>query len=267
MNWYTAKTILIVCFLMTNVFLLVNILTAAGKAAAIPEEIIDSTVQILAGKQITIDKTRIPRKNVSMPSPEVQNIITDYEAFAAKLLGDGLAEETPGVFSNEAGRVQFEGDRFLFAPSSPSYLDTSIKPDARALLEQLGIDVSDASMHLSDDGKTAVFSQEIAGYPLFGCSITVLFNDHGLETIEGCWFVETDKPLFRQKNTVKNAPSALIDFSSAASRPQHALTVSALTLGYAVDGDGYHATAALSPIWCIETEADGPFYIQAAENQ
>ena len=62
MNWYKAKTILIVFFLMTNVFLLVNILTAAGKAAAIPEEIIDSTVQILAGKQITIDKTRIPRE-------------------------------------------------------------------------------------------------------------------------------------------------------------------------------------------------------------
>ena len=88
MNWYKAKTILIVFLVITNAFLLFNIIFNVKDGTYISDKTISETAAILHNNGIDIDESIIPHKNVNAGQFEADNIIEGYQSFAEKLLGE-----------------------------------------------------------------------------------------------------------------------------------------------------------------------------------
>ena len=90
MSWSRIKTILIILFLLTDIFLAASILTAEKKENEISPEVLDASIQILKEHNIILNKSAELPKMFSVPVLQADNAINDYDAFAALVLGDDL---------------------------------------------------------------------------------------------------------------------------------------------------------------------------------
>ena len=77
MNWSRAKTILIILFLCTNVFLLTALALSSVNKSVVSEEIISSTVDILERNGVKISAGIIPEKSEILPVIDLQGERTE----------------------------------------------------------------------------------------------------------------------------------------------------------------------------------------------
>ena len=77
MNWSRAKTILIILFLCTNIFLLTTIILSSGRNSNVTEDIVASTVQILKENGVEISPDIIPRKTRILPVIDLEEQIEE----------------------------------------------------------------------------------------------------------------------------------------------------------------------------------------------
>ena len=113
MNWSRVKTVLIILFLCTDIFLLATYLTSKYASSTISPEVIEATVDVLASNDITVDPSIIPQKIPGVMSFEAENVIFDYEAFAKSILGEKFTQTESG-YEGVMGTISFSGDRFDF---------------------------------------------------------------------------------------------------------------------------------------------------------
>ena len=120
MNWGRAKTILIVMFLITDIFLLVVLMRTRIETYQIPQKTIAETVDILSANHIDIKKEQIPSKRVENQNIIMENFCQNPQEAATKILGQEaeLVDSTPEQyvyrFESSRGDLQIQGNGFCF---------------------------------------------------------------------------------------------------------------------------------------------------------
>lgn len=273
MNWSRVKTVLIILFLCTDIFLLATYFTSKYSSSKISEEIIQSTVSVLANNDITIEPQIIPDKMPRVQYIEAENVISDYEAFAKLILGDSISPIDFGYESNR-GRLTFYGDRFNFTANTDIYAlaDVVAVPDEKtakevsvSYLDELGFDLknTDVSVTKTESGFSLVFSNNASNLPVFNSQVTVVIHNHIISSVSGIWFNETSSS--GTAGDLKSITTALIDFI-----PDMApgTKITGISFGYSIlDFTVYHKTSALIPVWCITDSTGNVYYLDARNLQ
>lgn len=120
MNWGRAKTILIVMFLITDIFLLVVLMRTRIETYQIPQKTIAETVEILSANHIDIKKEQIPSKRVENQNIIMENFCQNPQEAAKKILGqeaelvDSAPEQYVYRFESSRGDLQIHGNGFRF---------------------------------------------------------------------------------------------------------------------------------------------------------
>lgn len=268
MNWSRAKTILIILFLLADLFLLVNLVTSTYKSTAVTPEIIASTKQILKNQGIKIDTSLIPANVNPAPYAEADNVITDYDAFSKLFLGENFVKTGDFLYESNIGTLSFTGDSFSFeAKSSPDNTILDEKSAQSAVLTFLkgkGFDLSKAELYSEKtaDGFTIILKNTVNSLPLFNSVITATVSRNNVVKLSGSWFNHIG--VKGAVNELKTVTSILIDFIPMVTATPTEIT--GLEIGYIVpDSSIYHKSAVLIPVWQI-TEANGLQHYPDARN-
>lgn len=271
MNWSRVKTVLIILFLCTDIFLLSVYFTSKYTPPVISQEIIGSTVDVLANNNISINPSIIPRKMPGIPHAEAENVISDYETFAKSIL-DGEISQIEYGFENHKGKITFYGDRFNFISSlgiNPLAETLNITDEKKAEesavseLKQLGFNLDSAKIYVSktNDTYTVVLKNYVNALPMFNSQIIVTLSRTSVLSISGTWFNQIKTS--GSDNTLKNITAALIDFIPKATGPTE---ITDINYGYSLfDTTLFHKSATLIPSWEL-TAKDGTTYILDARN-
>lgn len=258
MNWYKAKTILIVFLVITNAFLLFNIIFNVKDGTYISDKTISETAAILHNNGIDIDESIIPHKNVNAGQFEADNIIEGYQSFAEKLLGENPEKISDTQYTSEKGTLEFSGDFFAFTQKGDvSHGDEKMD---RELLHSLGIDISD---YVYQQG---VFSKKVNKLNVFNSRLSVDQNEQGEVTVSGVWFEKNSNKIL-SPGTMKPITAVLIDFISSPERPQGGISIVNLEWGYTVyETEVFHKSIVPVPVWKIELSDGEKIYMDARNN-
>ncbi len=269
MNWSRVKTVLIILFLCTDIFLLATYLTSRYASSTISPEVIESTVEVLKNNDITVDPAIIPHKIPSVLYAEAENVISDYETFARKILGDEFSAVDFG-YESVVGKLTFFGDRFNFVRNPMPTLDLIPVTDEKmakdvtvSSLQQLGFDLENAEITTkkSDNGYTVTLENYANSLPILNSQVLVELSKSGITSISGIWFNESNSQ--NGSNNIKSITSALIDFIPDAKTPAE---ITEIELGYNIfDKASYHKSATLIPVWKVTTK-DADTYLLDARN-
>lgn len=264
MNWYRAKTILIVFFVLTNIFLLYNIIFTGRNDTYIKDEIILYTTDILKKNGIEIN-TDIPKKKKTVRQFNANNIVTDYDEFAKTLLGEEYQKTSENAYVSGIGELTFAGDRFSFKPNGYKIEKTyKNKADmAKECLKAFKINISDYTAEETEEG--VLFKKEIDNMEVFNSEITVKFSKDALSEISGVWFEKSSD--ISAMAEMKPITSVLIDILSSPEKPSENSKITGLTLGYMVyDTESYHKSLMPMPVWKINFDGNNFIYMDARGN-
>ncbi len=114
MNWSKAKNILIMAFIITNIFLIYNInedIKANNYFYEVSEERIQDVINILEDRNIFID-TDIPQETPKLPMVTVEYETYDGEKIAKDILGSYTKIDSKFIKGNEFIQTEY-GDKLL----------------------------------------------------------------------------------------------------------------------------------------------------------
>lgn len=271
MNWSRVKTVLIILFLCTDIFLLATYLTSKYAASTISPEVIESTVEVLKNNSITVDPAIVPQKIPNVMLLDAENVISDYETFAKKFLGKDFSTIDFG-YEGVVGKITFFGDRFNFVknPMLDALSDVIPVTDEKmakdvtvSSLQQVGFDLKNAEITTkkTDVGYTVTLENHANSLPIFNSQVIVELSKSGITSVSGIWFNETDSQ--SGNSNIKSITSALIDFIPDVTAPAE---ITEIQLGYNIfDKASYHKAATLIPVWKVTTK-DGNTYLLDARN-
>lgn len=257
MNWYKAKTVLIVFFVITNTFLLFNVISNGRNDTRIAEEVLEYTAEVLANNGIKIDKERIPKKKRRARQVETDNIITGYDEFALMVLGEDYKKLSETEYESAGGTLSFSGDYFCYNGKSeyPAGEEGDVK-----LLRDMGLEIS------GFEYDAGVFSKKINRLSVFNSQITVEHLEDSAVRVSGVWFEENESKL-SDAGTVKPITSVLIDFISSPERSGENVEITDLEWGYMVyETEIYHKSIVPVPVWKIEMSDGKNVYMEAQNN-
>ena len=266
MSWGRIKTILIILFLFTDIFLAFSIYTANKKETNVSPEIIDSAVQILKEHNISIQKSEISSKIVSAPILQANNAIESYSGFASLILGSDAYSEESDTFTTKHAKVSFHGDKFAYEqfiyPVESGFTQAEAQKAVFSQLKMLEFDLSGAKV-VSCSEDNGVFDIKICDYydgmPIFSSEVDVVFSAGTISQISGSWFNRTGSG---QYSSLKNSASILVDFASEYSGPPSKIT--SLTFGYNVfDSETYHKSASIIPVGKITLNDNSEYLVDA----
>jgi len=273
MNWNKAKTILIIFFICTNLFLLATILISADRTSIVTDDIVSSTTLILKNNQIEIDPEIIPRKTYATSLLEAENWIGDYAEFAKKFIGENAILSENSVYTSELGSVSFSGDKFEFIPASPVFSDvtknlsdTNYDRIASGILKKY--DFSDSNLlyenKITDENFTVTVTKQKDSLYFFNSELEIVLAKDGVRKISGSWFFEKNQ--LKEKVTLKNITGVLIDYISVANRPTTPEKIVAIDLGYSILEEGiHHKFSVLTPCWRITLDNGAEYILNGAE--
>lgn len=273
MNWSRVKTVLIILFLCTDIFLLATYFTSRYESSRLSEEVISSTISVLEKNGIALNRDLIPKYMPKIRHKEAKNVISDYETFAKKFLGNDISNADFG-YESSRGKVTFYGDRFNFIanPVNSPLLDIATIDDEKSakeisatVLGAFGFNLENAACKpkKTENGYSVTFENTADSLPIFNSQITIVFENHLVSSISGIWFNETD--LSAGNSSLKNITSVLIDFIPEA--PQ-GITITRMELGYNIfDKEMYHKSATLIPVWKITCEDGSNYLLDARDMQ
>lgn len=273
MNWSRVKTIFILLFLISDLFLLTILGISDRSLNAVSPEIIESTVQILENNSIYIDPDIIPKKTKAAAYAEAENVISDYTAFAKAILGESAVETGVNTYESESGMLTITGNSFVYsansAPSREAFQNTrEVENAASDFLKNIGFDLSHAKSksEKTDAGYAVAFSNYANGLPIFDSSVTVLFDGKSLASVSGTWFNLIDAS--GRDNTLKSVTSMLIDLIPQMETSAGGVTISSLSLGYSIpESSSYHKSAMLVPVWQVIEEGGAQHFPDARNPQ
>ena len=270
MNWGRIKTILIILFLFTDIFLAFSIFTSRQKETEISPEVLSATAKILEEHGILIDKSAIPSKISHASVLQADNVISDYSEFAHLLLGDGFSEEDKNTFIAKDMHLSFHGDKFRFenlsAPDiSENFTLNEAQKSAFSYLKGLGFDVSSAKV-VSSDSYGGLFRIKIRDYaenmPIYSSETDISISKNGVHSLLGSWF--NRRVNNNSDNKLKSPASILVDFASTYEGADS--QIKSTELGYSVlDSATYHKSASLIPVTKIQLGSGTEYFIDSRQ--
>ena len=273
MNWDRIKTILIVLFLFTDIFLAASIFTAKKEETKISPEVVDAAVKILNQNNISIDKSVIPTKFTQASVLQADNVISDYKSFAQSVLGDSFSSDGEGKFYTENAELTLSGDSFDFKltenqDTSEAYSQSEAQKAVFSYLAGLGFDLSDAKVILASS-ENGVCNMKIRGFdeklPIYSSEIKISASKNEIISFSGSWFNKRDNAA--QDSTLKSITSILVDFSAlydGASRK----SITSIESGYSVfDSATYHKSASLIPVTKITLDDKMEYFMDSRASE
>lgn len=258
MNWSRAKTILIIFFICTNLFLFSVILISADRTSIVTDDIVSSTVSILKNNKVEIDPEIIPRKTSSVDMIEFENWISDYFEFAKKFVGEDAKKQTENTYVGANGKISFSGDEFTYHPATSIDTKTIIIKNHQVPEEKIALSVlehfgfSDENLVIfkteNQNQKKITITKEKGTLSFYDCKIDMFISEEKIYKISGSWFFEGEN--LKEKFTVKNVTGVLIDYLSLTHRPKTEEKIVLIKLGYSSLEKGvYHKQIVAPPCW------------------
>ncbi|MBR4720534.1 MAG: hypothetical protein IK057_02095 [Clostridia bacterium] len=254
MSWGRIKTILIILFLCTDIFLAASIFVAEKKESEISPEVYESAIEILKNHNITLNESAVLPKVSSAPVLQADNVVTDYDTFARTLLGEDYFLSEDGRYSSENGELYFIGDRFSFksyknAGNSEALTQKKAQKKVFLILKGLGFNMSDAKV-ISESENGGIRTFKIRDFaessPVFSSELEIAFADNEILSLIGSWFNKKDTR--EQDGSIKSITGVLIDFATNCSYTVPA-NIDFVEFGYSVfDSENYHKSASLIPV-------------------
>ena len=268
MNNSRAKTILIIFFMLTNMCLLTLLLHSYNTYRSVPEEVINTTVELLHERGISIDKELVPKSIGIQKQILVENIITTHDDFAVNLLGENTKKNDVGYYS-ETGQLSFTGDKFHLKYKEGYETNKKMKSPAdkaKDYLKTMGISTKGAAISSSNNDKgifSVIFTKMLHGKPFFDCNIKINIAGTKIVEVTGSWYnkISTDA-----NQLTKSASGLLVNYT--AKNPEFTnVKITNLKPGYAINEDGvFHKQAVLLPVYEITTDNNKKIYIDARGN-
>lgn len=269
MNSGRIKTILIILFLFTDIFLALSIFTAKKEETLISPDVMDAAVQILRGHNILLDKSVIPSKIPHTSVLQADNVISDYESFAKSILGDGFSSRGNGTFFSKNAELTLSGDSFYFKSpknfnTSQAYTISEAQKSVFSYLKELGFNVTNAKV-VSSSAKGGICYMKIQGFaedlPVYSSEIDVSASKNGIISISGSWFNPRDN--IGQDSALKSITGILVDFASSYDGAKQN-SVKSMEFGYSVfDSATYHKSASLIPVTKIVLSDGNEYFMDS----
>ena len=267
MHWYKAKNILIMLFLIINIFLIYMLFATNHKNAKIPDSVIDNTLLLLNGKNIEADKKIIPEKDVTVACYEMKSAIMDKDEFSGMILG--------AVRGAKDGSVNISFGKNTFnIEAMPGYRPfgrinaKNHKKTIEEILNNLNFPKSNfiiKSEKQLNGRYEIVVCQEYGGIPLFGGELKIIFNEEGLINISGNWFYNiTDRQQTNNTDIISTLLDFAVDTRAGGGRKIKNIYLTQYINSPNIDQE-YQTISSISsiPAYCIETEGAGSFIFDA----
>lgn len=265
MDWYKAKTILIVFLVVVNIALFTYLIMDSHSSKNTDNRVLDITVSLLEENGISVERKLL----TELEAPDyvkniyVENVIDGFAEFAKRILGDGVEGENQ-VYSSELGTIRFEGDYFYadaargkVFKSISALTQKSIENDAKKYLSSIGIDIDSREYvtSVADDLSSVTFNAKINDIPVFGSYIIVELSKNGIIGLGGAVFEEQSKTA--PDIELKSISGILIDYMNLKANAKKPHTISDISFGYALsESEQYHESFELTPVWRI-TDSNG----------
>ncbi|MBQ2696822.1 MAG: hypothetical protein IJF61_05925 [Clostridia bacterium] len=272
MNWGRAKTILIVMFLVTDVFLLFVLMQTKFSASKIPEKTIRETVQFLGKKQIQVQPDQISKKRIKSENIFMVNFFKEPESAAKKILGEDVITvlQNPAdyeyQFESPRGKLHLHDQGFSYVSSKeavPYNIDslpgaeaaTSFITDA---LQGLGFDkatVSIVNLYEQDGFYHLTAVPVCGGVNIYGINMHIVADSEGIVTLEGHWFIAGEEAK-GEEETLLDITTVLTEL--ALKHTGEPMVISEIGTAYYASDDflgSLEITAV--PIYVIKDEAGG----------
>ncbi|NLC67527.1 MAG: hypothetical protein GX754_01820 [Clostridiaceae bacterium] len=194
MDWSRVKNILIVVFIILNIFLLVY-LYISHEESAISKESVAAVIEILGKNNVIIDRDcEIPTYKKNTPMLVFKNNDIDKKKIIEKLLGKDYATEEKDKEENENRIIFGEGLAFTYHNPNPSDdIDINkiknMEKYLRDFFSGMGINMSQFILdrHIEqpeNDMDTYIFIEKYKNYLVYDNRISVSITPGGIASIE-----------------------------------------------------------------------------------
>ncbi|MFT9496497.1 two-component system regulatory protein YycI [Anaerosolibacter sp.] len=272
MDWSKAKNILIIAFIVTNVFLVITIERNLFREPNLPlpiDKTIQSVTHIMEEKGIDI-QTDIPRTVTPMPVLEVE-----YETYEDQDISR-LAPRDKDTDNRPKGKFEIVNEKVLvYTASGISKVGTKIddeksRDQAEGFLEKYGFMKNDVEYWRTNfDGEdyTIVFKQKYKGNFLEDSYMKVQVTEFGaIKYFERIWLKPAN--LGDSKNEIISSTKALLKAIEKLSETEGPKTIVDISVGYRFDPPSMQSakSGTAFPVWRIALEDGKTIFIDAYES-
>lgn len=256
MNLGKVKTFLIVLFLGINIYLIASHFMAT--TFYVDDKTIDSTIEIIKGRGIEVDKDTVIKYTVNLKNVDTNNIIYT----------DG--------FDTKKNGYEISGDEFKIREESRdiySKSDKAIHKEVKAFLEQSGFDTKHmkfSKISEQSDKKSFKIVCRIRDYEIFDSRINVNVDKNGY-TLMGSWFEPQSDDTMMNSRSRKAVyiTSVLMDLAENEDAKKNLpFKITDIDYGYLsgtlYGGDG-HVTATAQPCYRIKDNKSNVYYYDASD--
>lgn len=254
MNWFRAKTILIVLFFCINIFLLTNMLITTNKAIVIDDSTINNTVEVLEKNNIIIDKEIILRKIKNYSLLKIENVLTqNNEILDGKDNPKATIEGSYIEYSKPINEGTFTSEEVV-----TNYVKKLIK-DFGLKTKHINIE----NIIKTGDGYIVICKYNYKGMKIFDADIKIMI---GKELNVQGYFI---KPVsFSPRSySANNITSRLIKFMGAEKvNEKNSIRIMDISLGYLPTKDDLRTDfkdMLIMPVWRITTDSNNIYYYDA----
>lgn len=189
MLWSRAKTILIVAFLLINIFLLSYMF--GGNYSDNTRAMLDLTA-VLSESGINLRVDHMPQGLKNLHVPELSPLVID-ENLANKLMKAPVATETGFTNQDATCRLESKDGLFFYRNEAPSESGFHHVKQSNAVskiqpyLDKLGVGNLTYAVSVSQIGEDTVveYAYRIGDYKLFGSRFSVTVTKQGIKQIKG----------------------------------------------------------------------------------
>ncbi len=271
MNWSKAKTILIVVFLLLNVFLLATYHSILKSGSDIDA---GQLHQVLQTHNITLKQNVFKTMPRRLKSVEFRNLAADKDGCAEIFWKDGYTTVSEGVYQKGTQTLTLQRSILQFTDSAPDdqrYQGITLeKTQDRILddLQNLGISkkhIRSTRMSRGENGEqTFSFQMQYLDYPVFNSSLQVTASERGITGIRGALLTVQDENAIDMEYEILSLQNILLELlSNPEMDPQIPHEVVDVTLGYYVPkNDAVISTEAI-PAYRIQMGSGKGYYYDA----
>lgn len=259
MNWAKAKTILIIVFLLLNVFLF---LTYSSILKSKSETDVKQLTQVLEKHNMNLAQNALKKTPVKLHSVELLNLAGDNKSCAENFLKDGYTTVNEREFKKGSQTLLINRSEVEYIDSDPqdfSYQDISEERAEKKVskeLTRLGIPEDTLQcvrrFRNSSDHLVLVYNLKYGDFSVFNSAVQVIVCQTGITSIKGVLLAVNETNPLDMQYEILNSQNILLELLSNpelnAQTPQEILEVN---LGYYIPKNDFVMSADAIPAYQI----------------
>lgn len=282
MNWSRAKTILIILFLVLDIFLLVTLLQTRAVSMKISDEIIQKTAQVLNEHNILIKPEQIPKERVINRTVIMNNFFEEPTDKAEKMLSlpYELVQEDEGKheyrFESNEATIYIKGTNFTYRTKKEIH---NIENNHNRIYKESSEKLAEMLIKMGFEKNTFALEKITMTDGIYTCEVVPLYKGvkiHGVRmnltatredviSLSGNWFIATGTEEFAEENLV-DITTVLLDlmYDPVFSGMQ----ISQIEYGYlALEEYLSSREMAVIPVYLITDSFHTSYYIDASTGE